>query len=80
MGSNTVDIGNLRISQYMEGSKKVLAAKTVGSQESGLQMMKNIKSTEVKSAWMSKSQKRKIEGKKKDDMPSDCKDIIDVLS
>ena len=26
MGPNTVDIGNLRISQYMKGSKKVLAA------------------------------------------------------
>ena len=43
-------------------------------------MMKNIKTAEVKSAWMSKSQKTKFEGKKKDDIPSDCADIIDVLS
>ena len=64
----------------MKGSKKVLAAETVGSVESGLQMMKNIKTTELKSAWMSKSQTKKYEGKKKDDIPSDCEDIIDVLS
>ena len=65
MGPNTVDIGNLRIGQYMKRSKKVLAAETVGSVESGLQMMKNIKMTEVKSAWMSKSQKKKLRAKKK---------------
>ena len=79
LGPNAVDIGNLRISQYMKGNQKVLAAETVGSPDSGLQM-KYIKSTEVKMAWMSKAQKKKLEIKKKNDIPAECEDIIDVLS